>query len=110
MPQQCVIVESGLSIWLNDPRYATLVLPRSGTGIKRGLVLGNGTGLIDSDYQGRLYIAATNRTNDTIRVDPMERIAQMVVVPVISQGWEVVEAFDKETKRGTGGHGSTGTH
>ena len=102
-----VLVSSGLSIYLEDPNYVGFILPRSGLGHKQGLVLGNLTGVIDSDYQGPLMISAWNRSEDTITINPGDRIAQYVVTPIQRIELQVVESFD-ETERGSDGFGSTG--
>lgn len=101
------LVPTGLAIHLADPGYAALILPRSGLGHKQGLVLGNLVGLIDSDYQGQLMVSAWNRGQQTIRIEPMDRIAQLIIVPVVQARWNIVEHFE-QTTRGTGGYGSTG--
>jgi dUTP pyrophosphatase len=92
---------------LNDPGLAALILPRSGLGHKHGIVLGNLVGLIDSDYQGELMISCWNRGSSSFRIEPGERIAQLVIVPVVPAQFEVVEAFDASA-RGAGGFGHTG--
>jgi dUTP pyrophosphatase len=106
-PGATQMVSTGLSIHIGDPGYAALVLPRSGLGAKSGIVLGNLVGLIDSDYQGPLMCALWNRGQAEFTLQPMERIAQLVVVPVMQVQWNVVEAF-AESSRGQGGFGSTG--
>lgn len=106
-PGQAELVPTGLSIWIEDPGLAAVILPRSGLGHKSGLVLGNLVGLIDSDYQGPLMISAWNRSPVAYTVQPGDRIAQLVVVPVVQVGLEVVENFDS-TARGAGGFGHTG--
>jgi dUTP pyrophosphatase len=100
-------VPSGIAINLKDPGYAAVILPRSGLGAKHGIVLGNLVGLIDSDYQGQVMISVWNRGRAEFSIEPMERIAQMVIVPVAQISWKVVEEFT-ETSRGAGGFGSTG--
>jgi dUTP pyrophosphatase len=102
------LVPTGLAIHLADPGYAALILPRSGLGHKHGIVLGNLVGLIDSDYQGQLMVSAWNRSDVAFTIEPMERIAQLVIVPVVQARFRVVEAFASETERGAGGYGSTG--
>ncbi len=104
----CELVPTGLSIHLADPGYAALILPRSGLGHKHGLVLGNLVGLIDSDYQGQLMVSAWNRGPAPFTIEPLERIAQLVIVPVVQAQFRVVEAFAEATARGEGGYGSTG--
>jgi dUTP pyrophosphatase len=101
------LVPTGLSIWLKDPGYAALILPRSGLGHKHGIVLGNLVGLIDSDYQGQLMVSAWNRSDVAFTVHPMERIAQLVIVPVVQARFTIVDEFPA-TQRGKGGYGSTG--
>ena len=107
LPGDSQLVSSGIAIHLGDPGYAALVLPRSGLGSKNGVVLGNLVGLIDSDYQGPLMISLWNRGKAAFTVQPLDRIAQMVVVPVVQVEFEVVEEFAAST-RGAGGFGSTG--
>ena len=102
------LVPTGMAIHLNDPNYAALILPRSGLGHKHGIVLGNLVGLIDSDYQGQLMVSAWNRSDVVFTIEPMERIAQLVIVPVVQAQFNLVEAFDVSTERGAGGYGSTG--
>jgi dUTP pyrophosphatase len=107
-PGQTVLISTGMSIYLADSNYAALILPRSGLGAKQGIVLGNLVGLIDSDYQGTLMVPAWNRGSQPFVMQPMERLAQMVIVPVVQAQFEVVDAFHANTARGTGGFGSTG--
>jgi dUTP pyrophosphatase len=107
-PNAWQLVPTGLAIHLADPGYAALILPRSGLGHKHGIVLGNLVGLIDSDYQGQLMVSAWNRSDVAFTIEPMERIAQLVIVPVAQAQFRVVEAFASETERGAGGYGSTG--
>jgi dUTP pyrophosphatase len=102
------MVPTGIAIHLADPGYAALILPRSGLGAKHGIVLGNGTGLIDSDYQGQLLVCAWNRSATEFVIQPMERIAQLVIVPVVQAQWNVVDEFAATSERGAGGYGSTG--
>lgn len=108
MPGDSQLVSSGIAIHLGDPGYAAVVLPRSGLGSKSGIVLGNLVGLIDSDYQGPLMISVWNRGKSAFTVQPMDRIAQLVVVPVMQVQFEVVEEF-AASARGAGGFGSTGS-
>lgn len=103
------LIPTGLAIHIADPGYAGLILPRSGLGHKHGIVLGNLVGLIDSDYQGPLMVSAWNRSTVPFVLQPMERLAQLVVVPVLQIGFNVVEDFD-QSDRGAGGFGSTGQH
>ena len=102
------LVPTGMAIHLADPGYAALILPRSGLGHKHGIVLGNLVGLIDSDYQGELMVSAWNRSATAFTIAPMERIAQMVIVPVVQATFNVVNDFASASERGAGGYGSTG--
>ncbi len=106
-PGQTILVPTGLSIYVADPGYCALILPRSGLGHKHGIVLGNLVGLIDSDYQGQLMVSTWNRGQVAFKLEPMERLAQLVIVPVVQVAWEVVEEFEA-SDRGVGGFGSTG--
>ena len=106
-PGDTVLVPTGLAIHVEDPGLAAVLLPRSGLGHKHGLVLGNLTGLIDSDYQGQVFISCWNRGSDVFTIRPGDRIAQMVFVPVVRAHFERVESFE-ETTRGDGGFGHTG--
>ena len=106
---QTVLLPTGLAIHLADPGYAAMILPRSGMGHKHGIVLGNLVGLIDSDYQGQLMVSTWNRGNSDFTLQPMERLAQLIIVPVLQVAFEIVEEFTDST-RGTGGFGSTGKH
>ena len=101
------LVPTGIAIYLKDPGYAALILPRSGLGHKHGIVLGNLVGLIDSDYQGQLMVSAWNRSPTAFTIEPMERIAQLVIVPVVQAQFRLVDGFTAST-RGEGGYGSTG--
>lgn len=109
-PGQTILVPTGLSIHIADPGYAAMILPRSGMGHKNGIVLGNLVGLIDSDYQGPLMVSTWNRGQASFRLEPMERLAQLVIVPVAQAQFRVVEAFEQTSDRGSGGFGSTGTN
>ena len=102
-----VLIPTGLAIHLADPGYAAMILPRSGMGHKNGIVLGNLVGLIDSDYQGQLMVSTWNRGQAAFTLNPMERLAQLIVVPVMQVGFNVVDEFDTSV-RGAGGFGSTG--
>ena len=104
---QAVMVPTGMAIHVNDPRYCAMILPRSGLGHRHGVVLGNLVGLIDSDYQGPLQISCWNRSNEPYTLQPLDRIAQLVIVPVQQVEFDVVDAFT-ESARGAGGFGSTG--
>ena len=106
-PGQTELIPSGIAIHLADPGLAAVILPRSGLGNKHGIVLGNLVGLIDSDYQGQIFVSTWNRGGAPFTINPMERLAQLVVVPVIQVGFNVVEDFDT-SRRGAGGFGSTG--
>lgn len=106
-PNQRELVPSGIAIFLNTPDLAAVILPRSGLGHKKGLVIGNLVGVIDGDYQGEIMISAWNRSNEPIRITPGEHIAQLLVVPVLQVGFNVVEEFSATTSRGEGGFGST---
>ena len=107
-PNAWQLVPTGMAVYLNDPGYAALLLPRSGLGHKHGIVLGNLVGLIDSDYQGPLMVSCWNRSQEAFTIQPMERIAQMVIVPVVQATFNVVKEFDAPSERGEGGYGSTG--
>ena len=107
-PGQTVLIPTGLAIHLADANYAAMILPRSGLGHKHGVVLGNLVGLIDSDYQGELMVSTWNRGNTAFTIEPFERIAQMVIVPVVQAQFNLVADFDA-SDRGAGGFGSTGT-
>lgn len=107
-PGQTELLKTGLSIHIGDPGLAAMILPRSGLGHKHGIVLGNLVGLIDSDYQGELMVSCWNRGHTTFTIDVGERIAQLVLVPVVQADFEVVESFEA-SDRGAGGFGSTGT-
>jgi len=106
-PNAWQLVPTGMAIYLQDPNFAALILPRSGLGHKHGIVLGNLVGLIDSDYQGQLMVSAWNRSALAFTIEPMERIAQLVIVPVVQAQFNIVNEF-AASKRGEGGYGSTG--
>ena len=106
-PGQTELIPSGIAIHIADPGFAAVVLPRSGLGHKHGIVLGNLVGLIDSDYQGQIFVSTWNRGNSPFVLTPMERLAQLVIVPVVQARFNIVEDFD-ESSRGAGGFGSTG--
>ena len=108
-PGQTVLVPTGLAIHIEDPGYAAVILPRSGLGHKHGVVLGNLVGLIDSDYQGQLMISTWNRGATAFTLNPLERLAQLVIVPVVQATFNIVDDFD-QSERGAGGFGSTGKH
>ena len=105
-----VLIPTGLAIHVANPGYCAMILPRSGMGHKNGIVLGNLVGLIDSDYQGQLMVSTWNRGQQAFTLNPMERLAQLIIVPVVQVGFNVVDEFDseKESQRGAGGFGSTG--
>jgi dUTP pyrophosphatase len=107
-PGQTLLAPSGIAIHLDDPGYAAVVIPRSGLGAKHGIVLGNLVGLIDSDYQGQIFVSLWNRGQTPFTLEPMERIAQLVVVPVMQVQLNIVDEF-VPSQRGAGGFGSTGT-
>jgi dUTP pyrophosphatase len=106
-PGSTHLIPTGLAIHIADPAYAAMILPRSGLGHKHGIVLGNLVGLIDSDYQGELMVSTWNRGATAFVLNPMERLAQLVIVPVLQVGFRVVDSFE-ESDRGAGGFGSTG--
>ncbi|MFZ1891516.1 MAG: dUTP diphosphatase [Formosimonas sp.] len=106
-PGQTVLIPTGMAIHLDDANYAALILPRSGLGHKHGIVLGNLVGLIDSDYQGELMISTWNRGQTAFTIEPFERIAQLVIVPVVQATFNLVSEFD-QSDRGASGFGSTG--
>jgi len=108
-PGETQLIPTGLAIHLADPGYAAMILPRSGLGHKHGVVLGNLVGLIDSDYQGQLMVSVWNRGKEPFTIQPFERIAQMVIVPVVQASFNLVDDFDS-SHRGEGGFGSTGKH
>ena len=107
-PNAWQLIPTGIAIYLADPNYAALIWPRSGLGHKHGIVLGNLVGLIDSDYQGQLMVSAWNRSDTAFTIEPMERIAQLVIVPVVQAQFNVVNDFAAASERGAGGYGSTG--
>lgn len=106
-PGETTLVPCGIAIHIGDPGLAAIILPRSGLGHKHGIVLGNLVGLIDSDYQGQLFVSVWNRGDQTFELKPLERIAQLVVVPVVQASFKVVDTFE-QSDRGAGGFGSTG--
>ena len=107
LPNAWQLVPTGIAIFLKDPNFAAMILPRSGLGHKHGIVLGNLVGLIDSDYQGQLMVSAWNRSTVAFTIEPLERIAQLVIVPVVQAQFRVVTEFPT-SMRGEGGYGSTG--
>jgi len=108
-PGEVLLVSSGLKVYIGDPNYCCLILPRSGLGHKKGLILGNGTGLVDSDYQGVLQMSIWNRSNEAFKIEPLERIAQLLFVPIVRPQFEIVDEFKDTSKRADGGFGSTGS-
>lgn len=106
-PGQTTLIPTGLSIHIDNPNYAAVILPRSGLGHKHGIVLGNLVGLIDSDYQGQLMVSTWNRGQTEFVISPMERIAQLVIVPIQQVEFNIVDSFE-DSERGAGGFGSTG--
>ena len=106
-PGQCELIPTGIAIHIGDPGWAAVILPRSGLGHKHGIVLGNLVGLIDSDYQGPLMVSCWNRGTQPFTIEPLERLAQLVIVPVVQARFEVVEEFEA-SDRGAAGFGSTG--
>lgn len=108
-PGEAHLIPTGIAIHLSDPELTALVLPRSGLGHKHGIVMGNLVGLIDSDYQGQIFVSCWNRGQAPFLLNPMERIAQLVVVPVVRVGFNVVDDFE-QSERGANGFGSTGKH
>lgn len=108
-PGETTLIPTGMAIHLANPAYAAMILPRSGLGHKHGIVLGNLVGLIDSDYQGQLFVSCWNRSKEAFVMNPMERMAQLVIVPVVQASFTVVNEFDV-SERGEGGFGSTGKH
>ncbi len=108
-PGQCELIPSGIAMHIGDPHFAAMILPRSGLGHKHGIVLGNLVGLIDSDYQGQIFVSLWNRGHTPFTLVPLERMAQLVIVPVMQVEFNIVEEFPL-SQRGTGGFGSTGKH
>ena len=109
-PNAWQLVPTGIAVYLKDSGFAAMLLPRSGLGHKHGIVLGNLVGLIDSDYQGQLMVSCWNRSDVPFTIEPMERIAQMIIVPVVQAQFNVVTEFEAPSARGEGGYGSTGKH
>ncbi len=108
-PGETTLIPTGMAIHLENSAYAAMILPRSGLGHKHGIVLGNLVGLIDSDYQGQLFVSCWNRSQEAFVMNPMERMAQLVIVPVVQASFTVVDEFNA-SERGEGGFGSTGKH
>lgn len=109
LPGQTELIPTGIAIHIGDPTLAAVILPRSGLGHKHGIVLGNLVGLIDSDYQGQLFVSTWNRGQQSFQLKPGERLAQLVFVPVVQAGFEIVDEFD-QSDRGEGGFGHSGRH
>ncbi|MCW8890295.1 MAG: dUTP diphosphatase [Sedimenticola sp.] len=108
-PGETQLIPTGMAIHVEDPKLAAVILPRSGLGHKHGIVLGNLVGLIDSDYQGQLFVSCWNRGQDNFRIEVGERIAQLMVIPVVRAAFEIVDEF-RESERGSGGFGHSGRH
>lgn len=108
-PGQCELIPSGIAMHIGDPHFAAMILPRSGLGHKHGIVLGNLVGLIDSDYQGQIFVSLWNRGHTAFTLMPLERMAQLVIVPVMQMEFNIVDEFPL-SQRGEGGFGSTGKH
>lgn len=106
-PGQSVLIDTGISVYVKDPNYASVILPRSGLGHKSGIILGNTVGLIDSDYQGNLMMSLLNRKSEVFVINPLDRVAQLVFVPVIHPEFNITDEFEENTDRGAGGFGST---
>ncbi len=109
-PQASTLLPSGVAVFIRNPAYAGLILPRSGLGHKHGIILGNGVGLLDADYQGELLISCWNRSNVAFTITPYMKLAQLVIVPVVQASWQRVSEFSQETSRAAGGFGHTGSH
>lgn len=109
-PGQSQLVPTGMALYLKDPGYAAMILPRSGMGHKHGIVLGNLVGLIDSDYQGQIMVSVWNRSSTTFVLEPLERLAQLVIVPIVQADFHIVDAFTTTSERAYKGYGSTGRH
>ena len=108
-PNRCKLVPTGLAISIANSSFAGLILPRSGLGHKKGLILGNSVGLIDSDYQGELMVSSWNRSEDSITIEPLTRFAQLIIVPIIQPTFSVVKEFSSLSVRNSGGFGHTGS-
>lgn len=108
-PFECLLIETGIAMYIADPNLTAMILPRSGLGHKHGLVLGNLVGLIDADYQGGLKVSLWNRSQNAYTIEPGDRIAQLVIVPIVQATWQIVEQF-KRTDRADGGFGHTGVN
>ena len=109
-PGETILVPTGISIHIKNPDYAAMILPRSGMGHKNGIVLGNLVGLLDSDYQGPLMVSTWNRGQKPFTLEPLERLAQLIIVPVVQAQFTLVDDFEEVTARAAGGFGSTGKH
>lgn len=108
MPGEVELIDTGLSVYIGDPNIAATILPRSGLGHKNGIVLGNLVGLIDADYQGNLMMSVWNRSDRPYTIDPLDRVAQLVFLPIIKPTFNVVESFNEASVRGEGGFGHSG--
>ena len=106
-PNQCMLLSTGIAVFIKDPRYCAVIAPRSGLGHKKGIVLGNLVGIIDADYQGEIKVSCWNRSTESYIVSPMDRIAQLLFMPILRPSFEIVDSF-VETERGEGGFGSSG--
>lgn len=106
-PNQCILLSTGIAVYIQDPRFCAIIAPRSGLGHKKGIVLGNLVGIIDADYQGEVKVSCWNRSTESYTVSPMDRIAQLLFMPVLRPSFEIVDSF-VETERGEGGFGSSG--
>lgn len=107
-PRECILIPTGIAIFIDNANFCAKILPRSGLGHKHGIVLGNGTGLIDADYQGPLMVSCLNRSTSDYPLIPGDRIAQLVFLPIIKPELEIVDSFSSSSDRGEGGFGSTG--
>lgn len=108
-PNDVKLIPTGISIYIHDPNLVGMIYPRSGLGHKKGLILGNGTGIIDSDYQGELFVSAYNRSIEEVAIEPEMKFAQLLLVPIIHADFALVEEFSMDSIRGVGGFGHTGT-
>lgn len=106
-PNRSELIHTGISIFLNNPDYVALIVPRSGLGVKHGIVLGNLVGVIDADYQGPLMVSLWNRSTQAFTISPGDRIAQLLITPVLQSNFDIIKEFSKTTKRGSGGLGHT---
>lgn len=109
-PNECKMLGTGFALWINNENLCALIIPRSGLGAKKGIILGNLTGLIDSDYQGEWHIPVWNRSNEAVTIHPFDKICQCLFLPIVHPLISEVDEFETETKRAEGGFGSTGVH